>query len=166
MALTIGTDTYIDLEDADVYLNSYHLSTDADMVLWAALSDEHSEILLRKAARILDRQPLIGIKAVTTQTMEFPRAIYTDTTGYSNNIYGDWYVQSAVPDAVMYAQCEIALSLTSGESERQKMQREGVRSFTIGHLSESLIGLSGEVLPIEAKSLLAPYLATGGVPIV
>jgi hypothetical protein len=168
MALTVGTDSYISLEDANTYLNGYHLSTDADMVAWAALSDEHCEILLRRAARLIDRQPLRGVKALTTQSMAFPRAIATlyGSMNLNTYFYGDeWFVQSAVPEEVKQAQCEIALDMTNGVSERVKLQREGVRSFSIGHLSENYVGQTNEVLPIEAKTLLAPYLG-GGVSIV
>lgn len=166
MALTVGTDSYITLVDADAYLSSYHLSTDADMVAWAALSDANCEILLRRAARVIDRQPLVGIRADSVQTMEFPRAIYSDFSTSYNRFGGDYYIQDSVPSEVAHAQCEIALDLAAnGQSERVKLQREGVRSFSLGSLSESYIGAGNDVLCVEAKTLLSPYLV-GGVSIV
>lgn len=169
MSLTVGTDSYISLEDADLYLNKYHLSTEDNMVAWAALSDEHSEILLRKAARLIDSLPLAGLKAESSQVMQFPRALFTQYGGLTSSIYkygDDYYVQTSVPDEIGYAQAEIALDMVNGvTSDRVKLQREGVRSYSIGHLSETLVGIGKNPLPIEAERILAPYIA-GGVSIV
>jgi len=140
------------------------------MALWAALSADEKDVLIRRAARIIDRQPLIGLRATYTQAMEFPRAIYTARSGLTTTApfwYGEnAFVMTAVPEAVKQAQCEIALNLVSGDSERQTMQREGVRSFTLGKLQETFVGAANnDLLPLEAKRLLSPYMA-GGVAIV
>jgi hypothetical protein len=170
MALTVGTDTYISLADADTYLSAHYITTDSKLVAWNALTDANCEILLRKAAQILERTPVVGIKVSDTQTMQFPRAI--PTTVWRNMLRVEniniqfrdrYYIQTEVPDAVKYAQCEIAIDLVS-PSDRVKLQREGVKSFSIDGLSESYGSGRMSRLPFEAKELLKPY-ALGGAPI-
>lgn len=165
MSLTIGTDTYISLDDAQEYLSENYISTDEKLIAWNALSDTDKEILLRKALKIVDSQPYTGFKVQTTQTLEFPRAIYTmipsDVYEPSGIWPENWYVQSEVPDAVKYAQCEIALETASGTSNRVKLQRQGVKSFSLGNLSETYSGASNSIVSHEAKELLKPYIGGG-----
>ena len=169
MALVVGTDTYISQADASTYVTEHYATTEIKAVAWNALTSDNKDAYLRKATQTIDRQPLVGIKALTTQTLEFPRAIYTTVSSYGVNtnalLYGDnWYVQSAVPSAVTSAQVEIALALAAGISKRVDLQRQGVKSFSVGNLSESYGGGKLNALPYEAKELLQPYIA-GGVPI-
>ena len=165
MSLTIGTDTYISLDDAQEYLSENYISTDEKLIAWNALSSNDKEVLLRKALRVVESQPYTGFKKYTSQTLEFPRAIYTSIP---QDIYepspiwpDNWYVQSAVPNAVKYAQCEIAIEMTSGTPNRVKLQRQGVKSFTLGNLSESYSGAQNAIISQEAKELLRPYIGGG-----
>lgn len=161
MTLIVDSDTFISLADAKTYATAHKISTDTILIAWNALADTDKEILLRKATQIIDRQPLAGIRAIWNQTLEFPRVTYSD---YQSDIWHspDWWYPLAltltVPDAVKHAQCEIALSLVAGTSARVQMQREGVRSFNLGGLSESYVGTQTR-LCFEAMELLAPYLA-------
>ena len=97
--------------------------------------------------------------------MEFPRALYTsipqDIYAPSQIWPDNWYVQSEVPSAVKYAQCEIALETASGTSNRVKLQRQGVKSFSLGNLSETYSGASNSIVSHEAKELLKPYIGGG-----
>lgn len=169
MALTVGTDTYISITDATAYLTANYLSTDAKLIAWNALTDGNKEVLLRKATKVIDQQPVAGFKVQTSQALAFPRYAYTDV-GVRNinalyNVFeGDeWYQQTAVPDAVKYAQCEIAIDAIN-PSARATMQREGVKSFSLGSLSESYGSGRANSLPSAAKELLAPIMG-GGVSI-
>lgn len=178
MAITVGTDTYITLANADTYVENNYVSTDTTRTTWEALSDSDKELYLKKATKRIDRLMLNGVKAVSTQTLEFPRAIWTDTyrNEYPNlNVIldGNWYIESEVSDNVKNAQVEEALSLlTEGSTanERIQLQQQGVKSFKIGNFSESLKGLSSNynstsLLSAEGNQLLKTYIA-GGVPIV
>ena len=168
MALIIGTDTYITAADCSTYLASVYLSTDAKLIAWNALSEANKDICLRNAAKIIDRQPLQGVKYLSTQTMEFPRATWTD---YGDNdwrvrgvrLFSDhWYSNAAVPDKVKLAQCEIALDLAQGTTDAQnraELQRQGVKSFSVGKLSESYSGVTGDITSAAAKQLLIPFVA-------
>lgn len=166
MAIVVGTDTYISASDCGVYLAANYITTDAKLVAWNLLSADNKDVLLRQAARLIDRQPLAGYKYLTTQTMEFPRYLYTES--YTDEEYlhpllrtNGWYCDGSIPTNVKYAQCEIALNLVSGTSERSQMQREGVKSFSLGNLSESYTGSKNNIPSYEAKQLLSAYLGGG-----
>jgi hypothetical protein len=165
MSITVGTDTYISLADAETYVTGQYIPTDAKHVAWAALTDANKEILLKRATKVIDRQPLTGIKAVDSQTLEFPRAIMTDynrrdlpiTHTYFSS---DWYLQTETPQVVKDAQVEIALQYAEGVPKRLELQQQGVKSFGLGKLSESYgSGSSQRIVSVEAKELLRPFLA-------
>ena len=167
MALIVGTDTYISQADATTYIDSHYPSTDESRTAWNALSSDDKDIFLRRATQTIESTPVVGIKALETQTLAFPRAIYTEN--YYNDVlprnitYGKhWYVQSETPDEVKNAQVEIAIDATAGTSDRVKLQREGVKSFSLGKLSENYGSGRANSLPYEAKELLTPYLLGGG----
>lgn len=167
--LVVGTDTYISLADAETYIASVYIPADAEKVAWMALLEANKDILLRRAAKLIDRQPLLGVRVTATQVMEFPRYIYSgyvDKNTKNAYLYDELLAQSiVVPDAVKYAQVEIALAFATGvsSSQRAKLQREGVKSFSLGSLSETYGGTgqaSSLAIPsAEARELLKPYLA-------
>lgn len=72
-----------------------------------------------------------------------------------------------VPAEVKYAQCEIARSMIEGvyNTGRQKLQAEGVQSFSIGDLSETFNGgkLVMVAMPKEAEDLIAPFVCKTGI---
>jgi len=168
-SLVVNTDTYISLADCDVYLSAQYVSTDAKLTAWNALLDGDCDVYLRQAAAIIDAHPLQGFKALTTQTMGFPRILYTDANYLLNSNVrvldeGGFYTQPAVPAAVKNEQCELALELaqgtTSQASQRAELQRQGVRSYSIGKLSETLTGASADIVSYKARQMLLPF--TGG----
>lgn len=98
--------------------------------------------------------------------MAFPR--YTYSEYHNNDKYvhpllrtNGFYCDGTVPNAVKYAQCEIALQLAQGTNERAEMQRQGVKSFSIGDLSETYTGTQNSIPSYEAKQLLAPFVGGG-----
>lgn len=164
-ALIVNTDTYIALADAEIYLAANYISTDAKFYAWGCLTDADKTILLRKAAKIIDRQPLQGYKYSYTQAMAFPRYLFTEPSEDESDLHplirtGGWYCDGTVPADVKNAQCEIAVQLTQPASERAEMQRQGVKSFSLGSLSETYAGGQYAIESAEAKEYLAPY--TGG----
>jgi hypothetical protein len=170
MALTVGTDTYISLTDANTYISSYYASTQQERISWTALSDSNKEAYLRQACQKIEEQILIGRKAVDSQTLQFPRA-WKVPHFYRNSYYGsgigryncDWYVQTEVPVEVKNAQVEETLSLIVGVSERIALQQEGVKSFSIGNLTETYDGTMRSTQTLQSKKarlLLKQYIAT------
>ena len=161
MPLTVGTDTYITVADATTYLETMYLSTDTKLVAWKALAEADHEVLLRKAAQVIEQLPLVGYKATKTQDMAFPRVTATKT----GHTYA-WHQSDDIPEAVARAQAEIAINLTntnSADSKRIELQRQGVTSFSLGDLSETYgagAGVQAAVASHTALQLLAPW--TGG----
>ena len=136
---------YVTLEEANSYFEGrLHAAA------WDNAQYGEREKALEMASRAIDRLPLAGRPAGPAQGHAFPR--HPDTE---------------VPQAVKDACCEEALALLDrGDSERRKLQAEGVASFTIGSLSETYrVGAMGRgLLSPEAKELLRPWLL-GAVPI-
>lgn len=171
MAITVGTDTYISLADATTYVGSNYVTTSAEYVAWAALSDAQKELYLKKAQKKIDRLYLRGIKAVSTQTLEFPRAIRTD---YSRENFplvnitmdANWVIETSVAQRVKDAQVEEALALLvqgSTATKRQQLQNQGVKSFSLGNLTENYgtatkANGTTKLLSVDAQELLRYYL--------
>ena len=130
--------SYVSLAEANEYFSD-RLRADA----WAETSDADKDKALAMAAKAIDRQPLRGRKTETGQALAFPR--YPDTE---------------VPEVVKEACCEEALAmLERGNSQRRKLQQEGVQSFSLGNMSETYAAGAGKgLLSQEAKELLRPWL--------
>jgi len=129
---------YCTIEEASTYFAG-RLYADA----WIRATDAEREMALKQATKEIDRQPLTGRKTADDQELAFPR-----------------YPDEEVPEAVKEACCEVALALLErGNSQRRKLQQEGVQSFTLGNLSETYAPGAGRgLLSQEAKELLRPWL--------
>lgn len=160
MAITVGTDTYISLTDANTYMSSNYLSTSTELATWTALSNADKEILLKNATKKIDRQILRGVKAVETQALEFPRALH-EVTNYTNY----WIVEESVSQKVKDAQVEEALASVidgSNANRRAKLQQQGVKSYSLGDLSETFGTTTintNKLISSVAKELLSYYIA-------
>jgi hypothetical protein len=136
--ITVGENSYIDIEEANEYFaGRLHAE------VWEQADESTKEKALKQATRQIDRQPLKGRKATDEQELAFPR--YPDTE---------------LPEAVKEACCEEALALLErGNSQRHKLQQEGVQSFSLGNMSETYAAGAGRgLLSQEAKELLRPWL--------
>ena len=89
MALTVGTNSYVEVVDATAYFNDSLRKAD-----WAGLSTPTKSAALIEATRYLDRLDWKGEKTSSAQALEFPRD-------------GD----STVPDAIKEATYEVGLRL-------------------------------------------------------
>jgi len=130
--------SYCTIEYADEYFkNRLHAES------WGETSEADKEKALKQATRAIDRQLLTGRKTNPEQELAFPR--YPDTE---------------VPEAVKEACCEEALAILEiGNSQRRKLQQEGVQSFSLGNMSETFAAGAGKgLLSQEAKELLRPWL--------
>ena len=179
MALTIGTDSYVTLEEATQYAESHLLSSDPRKAAWESLTDPDKEVLLRNATSAIDSLPLRGRKIVATQALAFPRTLQEKCHRY----FGCFEPivseeDSVVPSEVKRAQCEqalqFALSLSATASAsvdaeaRAALQRQGVTSFSLGDLSESYSGMGTgsylydyNSLSTSVLSLLSKWLGGG-----
>lgn len=140
--LEVGVNSYVTLAEATAYLEARLYAS-----AWDAAAPADQEKALVMAARAIDRQRLQGSPVESAQALQFPRAIGR-------------VEQETVPDVVQHAQVEEALALLErGNSKRRKLQADGVNSFSLGKLSESYSGRPSALLSVEARELLAPYLA-------
>ena len=150
MPLEVGETSYITVAEADTYFQA-RLHSDA----WTSATPEDKDTALQMATRAVDRQRFSGSKSNLTRVLAFPRRYLS-------------VVQTQVPTAVAMATCEEALALLGrGNSDRRKLQQEGVIGFKIGNLSEQYAaGQTGKrvrpdsLLSQEAREMLSPYLLT------
>ncbi len=141
MSITVGKNSYIDIEEADEYFSG-RLHAES----WGQAYDTDKEKALKQATKVIDRQLLRGRKTNPEQELAFPR--HPDTE---------------VPEAVKEACCEEALALLErGNSQRRKLQQEGVQSFALGNMSETYTAGAGRgLISQEAKELLKLWLLGG-----
>ena len=130
--------SYCTIEYADEYFkNRLHAES------WGQADESTKEKALKQATRAIDRQPLRGRKTNPEQELAFPR-------------HPDTEISAAVKEAC----CEEALAiLERGNSQRRKLQQEGVQSFSLGNMSETFaVGAGKGLLSQDAKELLKPWL--------
>ena len=148
---------YVTLEEANAYVSTHYLSTDALRLSWEGLSDEDRTVLLTKSFQTIELLPFPGRKLNPDQSTVFPR----------------WPCKE-VPEAVKWAQIENALAKSDASNEEdtkyyERLWTYGVESYSIGNLSESVsagtYGLRGAqstgVTSAIAERLLRPFLGGG-----
>lgn len=145
MAITVGTDTYATLAEADAY-GAARGWTD-----WAALTDAAKELRLTDAAVYLDTSyTWKGIVASTAQPMAWPRGGVIDNEGREipSNVY---------PTRLKHAQIELA-RLASEALVATDTQGE-VSSLTAGSVSVTF--KDGQTVNEAAKYRPIDRLLTG-----
>lgn len=168
MAIVVGTDSYVTVDEVDVFVSKYYPLSDPLYIMWHTTELDDKEVYVRKAFRCIEQLPLKGAKYLSTQITQFPR--HNSTT-------------LAVPQEVKDAQAELSIAaaqLATGTgvdadmSERRNLQMQGVTSIKIGKLSEeydlSKISFSNAMMQISesARNYLKPWLGGGyniqGIP--
>jgi len=154
MAVNVGTDSYVTLAEAEDYFDGkLHTSE------WDNAGKTTKEKALKEACRRINRLAFKGEKADETQLLAFPRKMplfnRIGVIGFTTD--------TGIPEEVKQAQCEEALALLErGNSQRRKLQQEGVQSFTLGNMSETYAPGAGKgLLSQEARELLRPWLLGG-----
>ena len=162
--LTIGENTYVTLADAEAYFAG-RLYAGA----WNDTTDSDKARALISATRSVENLTIKFRRTVPTQTLNFPRRIIRDIATMD-----DWqwiysvYDDTKVPQEVKDSECEEAFALLRyGDSERLRLQQQGVTSITLGKMQEqygsghSQMGL----LSADAYRMMTPWIA-GAVRIV
>jgi len=154
----IYTTDYITVEEGDTYFETRLYSS-----AWTNADPADQASAIRMATQAINGLPFKGRKYDPDQANAFPRYIPYPRGGY--------YLaeeDGSVPQLVKDACCEECLELlTSGNSNRRKLQNEGVTSFRISELSETFATPSEvpRLTSFVARQILKPFLAAG-VPIV
>lgn len=154
MSLIINTDSYITLEEANTYIQSYYTKTDSLRTIWEALEDEQKEILLRRSFMKINSLPFTGRKLNSNQSLPFPR--FGSDNGMNN-------VKAAQVEYALYKSDKMN---NSEIEQRQVLRSLGIKKYSIGDLSEEFTssGVSHSNyfgLNIEAYQYLKPYLGGG-----
>lgn len=167
--LTIGVDTYVSVEEADLYVTRNYLSTEAFFKTWNGLEDIQKEIFLRRSAREMNSLAYAGRKCIPEQALAFPR--FLQTSRPMRQVV-------EVPEDIKIAQIENALSIADPSVAEdaafyQKMRTFGVASYSVGHMSETLVqwngggnssldkARTGSLTSTVASLLIQPYLVSG-----
>lgn len=123
--MEVGTDSYVTIAEADAYIVANY----PDLQTWSEKSEDQKQALLMGACLDLESLPFPGQASQAGQVLSFPR-----------------FGSEGVPLAIKAAQIEIALLPLTQSTEAEKrneLQRQGVKSFSIGDLSESYGEVSG-----------------------
>jgi len=144
LSLTVGTNTYISLADAETYMEKVY---DPDG-LWAAATDAVKNNLLAQATIDIDSEHWRYAKTDDDQTLEFPRA-------------GETTIETKVANACV-EQALYRLRIGSEATARADLQAQGVTSFRLGDLSETYGGGGGSVeLCGRVRRLMAEWWIAG-----
>lgn len=155
---------YTSIQFADTYISARYALGSATGKRWSSLSDEEKTVFLTSAFDAIEAMPFRGKKVSPHQNNAFPRLPYQ---------YGR--TEEGAPQRVKYAEVELALWLSDrkkreSSEKRTQLIADGVKSFSVGDLSESYSDSSETTRTFTAVSckkameLLAPYLS-GGVDI-
>lgn len=159
MSITVGTNSYVTIADADTYISGHYRSNNTDKKRWDELEEEDKEVCLVNACELIEVLPFQGRKALSTQTMQFPRL----PMQYC-------HTEEGTPANVKQAQIELALYLSNDEAQadaeqRKALQTQGVKSFSVGKLSEAYATdtsiKSAAYLCTKCMDKLKPYLNGG-----
>jgi hypothetical protein len=129
MTLTVNTNSYVSVAEADTYLE-----TRIDSANWTAASDELKDSALVTATSIVDDHAWIGSAVSSSQALAWPRnnAIYNDTRLGLNITFGNTIIPTQVKEAVY----EQALHLIDNEDLLQG-KTQTFESISIGSISIS-----------------------------
>ena len=178
MALTVGVDSYVTLEEAEKLIADNHLSTSDIVVKWNTLSDSDKEVMLRTSCRDIDNLKFDGRRERVGQKLEFPRVL-TYPTGYGYRLFigqlsdnglidGDYSTDGGL-SFVKQAQVENAIYhsyLDDTVNKQVGINIKGITSKKAGPISESYDinnrynknALRG-IYTDKVYSLLAPWLS-------
>lgn len=167
--IAVGVDSYVTVEDADRYINEWYLSADPQRQAWEGMQEPEKEICLRRACGELERLAYNGVKFAFVQPLSFPRYFGISYEMINGVLYSpevDRYPElKEVPQDVRAAQIEEALEIASPTeaTEARKTRNSAVKSYSIGHLSETFElanGIIAILASVKAQELVRQY--TGG----
>ena len=170
--ITVGTDTYVTIAEADAYIELHYLSTDTQRVAWEAMTDADKEICLRNATVSIDTLIVPGRKIDSAQTLSFPRVaqvldpLRRDPSNYIYDDDIDYNYSYVVPDKVKYAQIEESLELASPSSSSKLYDtyNGNVKEYRITGLSETFakVGMTSGVQAVlksqKAQKLMSAFV--------
>jgi len=156
MALTVGTNSYIALVDAETYISERYTSD-----TWDDAEDAAKEQALMRATQNIDLLLLRGRKVSSDQTLQFPRA-FLSPDGYKEE--EDYSVQllAAVCEEALYyivSQAGTETSIVSDQAVNH-LKELGITSFGLGDESYQFDKKMGRIETITGytQRLLRDYI--------
>ncbi len=149
--IKVNINSYVSLEEADNYIETYYTSTSAERLKWQELSEEDKKIKLISSARALNNLRYKGQKEINGQPLAFPRkyAVYGFCFAYAPYVsqYKDNSLLEGISgsgnglDAAKEAQIVNAITgITMDEgiiTDVLERSVAGVKSKSAGRMSES-----------------------------
>lgn len=133
---------YATVTEADAYVSNYYGSTDLLRTSWESLSPEDKQVCLNRAEQVIDQLPLLGVPKIKGKA--FPR---------------DPFPEESLEQARI-ATIELAVqSLDQDAHDRYALRAQGVRSYSLGDLSEHYEPISGSSVRSQAMSIVSTYLS-------
>lgn len=160
--INIGIDSYVTVQEADNYIESYYNEFDNLAVTWGVLSNRDKETYLKQSAYEIDNLMLVGVVFNKTQSMQFPRK--------------ECYKQGIeIPSEVKDAQIENALgilhiSLSAKSDEQMKILGSlgAVKNLKYNKREMGEVGLGASLTgqqasykrlsSLEAEQILKPWI--------
>lgn len=97
MALKVGVDSYVTLEEAEVIIANNYLSTSEILAKWNSLSNSDKEVMLRTSCRDINNLKFEGRRQRVGQLLEFPRVL-TYPVGYSYRLFIGQFTDNGLVD--------------------------------------------------------------------
>lgn len=144
--MTVGTDSYITVAEADTYVSGHYLTTSDQYRAWDALDDTQKAVILVQSCDQIERIPFSGYKTDSSQVLQFPRDGNTD-----------------VPLVVLYAQIINALSILTTPAASENPASRGVRTYTIDGFSETFFAGVGSAPTLSSNVAYAMLVSIGGL---
>lgn len=156
MALVLNTNSFVSIDDADVYFE-----TRIDSKSWDDASDELKEDALVTATQIVDDHPWIGSAVSSSQALAWPRknaTYYDDRMGQEIKLS-----ESVTPDSVKVAVYEQSLHLLNNEDllagTVQTFESISVGSISISDSNNDVVRTS--IKPNSVMKHIKPLLRRG-----
>jgi hypothetical protein len=150
MAITVGTDSFLSVGDADSYMAARLYST-----TWSGATTSDKERALRMATSMLCREKWQGSITSQNQLLSWPRQGAIDAEGRA-------IASTVIPQPVRDATAELALALL-GENLTENDGNRGVRAVTAGSVKVEYAGAAPvRRLPDLVQAIIAPLLTPPG----
>lgn len=155
MTITVGTDTYLSVADADTYWSNRNSST------WSDASTEEKEAALREATQYIDGAYLfIGEIVSSSQILAFPRSGLEIRSGNFKFHYTD---SSTIPFMVENATAELALEALSARLLESKERGGRVKREKVGQIEIEYTDFAPSNKTYDfVTNILRPLLKSGG----
>ena len=126
MMLTVGTNSYMSLEEANTIVENELLDTSNEYTVWNSLSENNKTKLIIKGTRIIDSIPFRGVKYNISKVgeLQWPRLINNELI-------------ECPPEVKIAIIRQILRDYTNSSKQETQLQEMGVKSYSINKASIS-----------------------------